>query len=69
MKKRIIAVIIAFFVSVLMSLIVVWIFNRYEFEKVFTLGFIALLIGAFITYKDKDENKKDISAQKDVDEK
>jgi uncharacterized membrane protein len=61
MKNRIIAIIIAFFVSVLMSLIVVWIFNRYEFEEVFTLGFIALLIGAFIGYKDKDENKKNVT--------
>jgi 1,4-dihydroxy-2-naphthoate octaprenyltransferase len=68
MKKRIIAVIIACFATTLISLIVVWIFNE-NFEKIFPLFLVGTLVGIFITYKDKDENKKDISAQKDVDEK
>lgn len=54
MKRRIIAVIIMFCVSVLISLVFGYIINK-DFEEIFFVSFIGLLVGIFITYKDEDK--------------
>jgi ABC-type Fe3+-siderophore transport system permease subunit len=62
MKKKIHIIIAAFIISALSALFVSWAFSdRYPFEYMFPLILSGVLTGFFFGYKDKDENKKDVT--------
>jgi dipeptide/tripeptide permease len=62
MKKKIHIVIVVFIVSALSALFLTWAFSdRYSFEHMFSISLSGIFVGLFIGYKDKDENKKDVT--------